>query len=86
MDVQQVLTMESRPGLFVAGNISSGVAKVGDSLVLMEGHRAVGEVSIEAIEMLDFQIGGPEPSSLVTLRVSGVDADAVVAGQVLRSS
>ena len=83
--IERVLRLELRPGLYVAGKIKKGIAKVGDILTLEVNGRAVGEVHVEGIEMMDFQIGGPAPSTLVTLRISGPNLDEVATGSVLRS-
>jgi hypothetical protein len=86
-DIKNVFVLEAGPaaGLYLAGTITAGVVRVGDSLEVLDPDRAIGRVVVDAVEFMDGGLSGSSPWSLVALGVSGMGASEVAAGHRLRS-
>jgi GTPase len=84
-EIKDVILLHAGRGLHLAGTITAGVVRPGDSLQVFDADRAIGRVTVDAIEFADYRIGGSNPETLVALRVSGISAAEVAAGHHLQS-
>ena len=84
-EINDVILRHAGRGLHLAGTITAGVVRPGDSLQVFDAAQAIGRVTVDAIEFADYRIGGPNPETLVALHVSGIGAAEVAAGHRLQS-
>jgi hypothetical protein len=60
MTIKDVVQLSLRPGLHLAGKISSGTVRIGDRLNLLDGETVVREVTCDGVEFVDVDIHRPE--------------------------
>jgi len=60
MAIEKVIHLSERPGLYLAGKISSGTVRTGDRLNLLDGERVIREVLCDGVEIVDVDIHRPE--------------------------
>lgn len=84
MTIEQVIQISRRPGLYLAGKISSGAVRVGDGLNLLDGETVVRQVTCDGVEFVDVDIHRPE-LVLVAVHVRSLRAGDAREGQVLAS-
>jgi len=60
MTIKDVIHLSLRPGLYLAGRISSGTVRISDRLNLLDGETVVREVTCDGVEFVDVDIRRPE--------------------------
>lgn len=53
MTIGHVIHLSRRPGLYLAGKISSGAIRIGDRLNLLDGETVVRQVTCDGVEFVD---------------------------------
>lgn len=71
MDVHEAVALEGKPGIVLAGPVTTGVCRAGDQ-ILLQGSDTERRVSCLGIELLNWGRSRPD---WVSLRVSDVDLD-----------
>jgi translation elongation factor EF-Tu-like GTPase len=84
MTIQQVIHLSGRPGLYLAGKISSGAVRIGDHLNLLDGETVVRQVTCDGVEFVDVNIHRPE-LVLVAVHVRSLQSGDASEGQILAS-
>jgi translation elongation factor EF-Tu-like GTPase len=84
MAIEKVIHLSGRPGLYLAGKISSGTVRTGDHLNLLHGETVVREVTCDGVEFVDVDIHRPE-LVLVAVHVRSLRRGDASEGQTLAS-
>jgi hypothetical protein len=84
MTIEQVIQLSRRPGLYLAGKISSGAVGIGDHLNLLDGEAVVRQVTCDGVEFADVDMHRPE-LVLVAVHVRSLRSGDASEGQILAS-
>jgi hypothetical protein len=84
MTIKDVIQLSLRPGLYLAGKISSGTVRLGDRLNRLDGETVVREVTCDGVEFVDVDIHRPE-LVLVAVYVRSLRPRDANEGQTLAS-
>jgi hypothetical protein len=84
MTIERVIQIRKRPGLYLAGKISSGTVRTGDRLNLLDGETVVREVTCDGVELVDVDIHHPG-LALVAVHVTSLLPGDASEGQTLAS-
>jgi len=84
MTIERVIQLRQRPGLYLAGKVSSGAVRTGDRLNLLDGGTVIREVTCDGVEFVDVDIHRPELALLAVHVRSLLPGDARE-GQTLAS-
>jgi hypothetical protein len=84
MTIESVIYLSRRPGLYLAGKISSGSIMIGDHLNLLDGETVVRQVTCDGIEFVDVDIHRPE-LALIAVLVRSLRPGDASEGQTLAS-
>jgi translation elongation factor EF-Tu-like GTPase len=84
MTIDRVFQLRQRPGLYLAGKISTGTVRTGDHLILLDGETVVREVTCGSVEFVDVDRRRPE-LALVAVHVRSLLPGDASEGQTLAS-
>jgi hypothetical protein len=84
MAIEKVIHLSERPGLYLAGKISSGTVRTGDRLNLLGGETVIREVICDGVEIVDVDIHRPE-LALVAVHVRSLRRGHASEGWTLAS-